>query len=355
MLKFTQVIFLTCWFTFLSITASAATSVLYDGNGSPIDLGWLIYRQFPQFPPFTYAYSGTPTLNTNLGLGGFGYAGYVNHDYNQDGLVLVNAQFPSLNRQSGFEVAFNVAVTTESSSRNRAGFSVIVISNDGKGVELGFKRESSGDRIFAQADDFQEAEDTSALLLNISIATDYVLSILGDSYTLFADGMEVLNGPLRYYQFDPSNSFPPLPFNPYTTPQFLFLGDDTDRGYATFTLGAISITEKTENSTLLLASWDNFEASLSTDGVVSVSWDTLVEEESGRFDLWRAKQDSQGNYVEITRLVKKVAQGNSVSGANYVYQDRKVVSGQTFYYAVVGVDSAGVNHFFDKVISVTIP
>jgi hypothetical protein len=350
MLKSIKVIFLTCWFTFLSITASAATTVLYNGKDSPTDLGWLIYGQIPSFPPFNYAYSGTPTLDTNLGFGKIGYAGYTNHDYSQNKLVLANAQFPSLDRQSGFEVAFQVAVTTESSSNNRAGFSVIVISNDGKGVELGFKREPSGDRIFAQADNFQEAEDIN---WDISVATNYVLAVVGDSYTLFADDIEILNGPLRYYQFEPLKSSPPLPFNPYTTPRFLFLGDDTDKGYATFTLGPISITE--EESVPLLVNGGDFKANLNTDGVVSVSWNTLVEENSGRFDLWRAKRDSQGNYVEIIQLVKKIARGNSVSGANYVYQDRDVVSGQTFYYAVAKVDFTGVNHFYDQVISVTIP
>ena len=145
MLKFIKIMLLTSWFTSLSITASAATSVLYDGSGSPTDLGWLIYGQFPPLLP---GYSGTPTLNTNLGLGKFGYAGYANHSYDGNDLVPVNTQFPSLDRQSGFEVAFNVAVTVESSNKNRAGFNVIVISNDGKGVELGFKRNLSGDRIF---------------------------------------------------------------------------------------------------------------------------------------------------------------------------------------------------------------
>jgi hypothetical protein len=161
---------------------------------------------------------------------------------------------------------------------------LIVISNDGKGIELGFKRKQLEDRIFAQADDFKEAEYTSAL--DISVATDYVLAVVDDSYTLFADGTTILNGSLRYYQFDPSKSSPPLPFNPYVTPQFLFLGDDTDKGYATFTLETVAIEEELAP---LLDSWKNFEASLGSNGIVSVSWNTLAEEEISHFDLWRAR------------------------------------------------------------------
>jgi hypothetical protein len=107
---------------------SAETSILYDGIGSPTALGWLTYGQFPPSPPFPSAYSGTPVLNTNLGIGNgkFGYAGYANHRYNYSvgSLELVNTQFPSLDRHAGFEVDFNVAVTTESSNENRAGFSI---------------------------------------------------------------------------------------------------------------------------------------------------------------------------------------------------------------------------------------
>ncbi|NJO15501.1 MAG: hypothetical protein HC877_07065 [Thioploca sp.] len=40
-------------------------------------------------------------------------------------------------------MAFNVAILSESSQANRAGFSVIVIGQDGKGIELGFKREKN--------------------------------------------------------------------------------------------------------------------------------------------------------------------------------------------------------------------
>ena len=105
----------------------------------------------------------------------------------------------------------------------------------------------------------------------------------------------------------------------------------------------------------MLDSWGNFEASLGSDGIVSVSWNTFAEEEISHFDLWRARQDNQGNYIEVTRLVRKAAQSDSVAGANYVYQDHEMVSGQTFYYALAGVDFVGVSHFYDQVISVTIP
>lgn len=276
-----------------------ANTVIYEGNGSPEASGWLAYGQVPiaesLLPPLPSLPGanldallesvvgplaegvGTPTLNTDLGSGNEGYTGYANYTYElpDDLLSLINPAeiltgtfdpmtlitagsfepvnplFPILDRDSGFDIAFNVAVNEESSQSNRAGFSLLVISEDGKGIELGFKSgagaqlgsetETEPDRIFAQSKKFKEAEETTEV--DISEVTDYVLTVKGDTYTLFANDTEVLTGDVRKYQFNPLKSDPPLPFNPYTSPSFLFLGDDTDQGYANFTLGTIAVTQ----------------------------------------------------------------------------------------------------------------
>ena len=122
------------------------------------------------------------------------------------------------------------------SDSNRAGFSIILNSEDAKGIELGFK----SDRIFAQSSTFTEDEKAT---FSTNALTDYKLAVKGDGYELFANNASLLKGALRTYPFDPATSSPPLPVSPYTLPSFLFLGDNTDQGSANVTLGAIDITQ----------------------------------------------------------------------------------------------------------------
>jgi hypothetical protein len=192
-------------------------TLLYDGatgfiSASPglSGLGIPGVRQlaYGQLPPLPQSNSvGTPTLNTNLGAGNTGYAGYTNYDplSAQSTFSLINpASFPTLNRTTGFTVSFNVAVTAETSNPNRAGFSVTVMSSDGAGIELGFKEEGANDRIFAQSADFIESE---FITTNINAASTYVLTILDNSYTL-SNGTQTLTGSLRNYNFNPLTSTP---------------------------------------------------------------------------------------------------------------------------------------------------
>ena len=217
------------------LTGFTSANLGASGLGIP-GVRQLAYGQFPLFPQSNSA--GTPTLNTNLGAGNTGYAGYTNYDplSAQSTFTLLNPAFPRLDRSTEFTLSFNVAVTAETSNPNRAGFSITAISSDGAGIELGFKEQGANDRIFAQSADFIESE---FITTNINAATTYVLTILGNSYTL-SNGTQTLTGSLRNYNFNPAASTPPLPFNPYISPNFLFFGDNTDQGNATFTLGAIS-------------------------------------------------------------------------------------------------------------------
>ncbi len=277
MIKIVQIISLLFWLITFS-NAPAAAITLYNGSGSVEEQGWLIYGQFPVaqslLPPLPTPFAalaakltaplaegvGTSTLNT--GDNNKGYSGYTNYQYTipplalesltpsakkltewlfSGSLELVNPDFPPLDRVAGFEIAFQVAISSESSKKNRAGFSIIAISQDGQGIELGFKEEKNSGRIFAQSEKFKEAEDTKETTLDLSKPTDYVLKIQGEQYSLLANGTEILSGPLRQYQFNPAKSQPKLPFNPYETPNFLFFGDDTDQARAHFTLGIISV------------------------------------------------------------------------------------------------------------------
>jgi hypothetical protein len=167
-----------------------------------------------------------------------GYAGYSNYTVTPAlKLAKVSSAFPTLDRTTGYSLSFKLVVTSEVSDSNRAGFSIILNSEDAKGIELGFK----GDRIFAQSNTFTDTEDEK-VTFSTNALTDFKLAVKGDGYELFANNASILKGALRTYQFDPATSNPPLPASPYALPSFLFLGDNTDQERANVTLGAIAIT-----------------------------------------------------------------------------------------------------------------
>jgi hypothetical protein len=237
-----------------------ATTSLFNGTGLPKDQGWLDFNQIPtpfifdrlpflsikakpvaQVPGVTGVTFRTDDNFTASGDLNQGYAGYSNYTAEATGLTSfatkkINAAFPTLDRTPGYTLNFKLAVNSEASNDNRAGFSLILTSEDARSIELGFK----GDRIFAQSSTFTEEEKVT---FTTSALTDYKLAVKGDGYELFANNTSILKGALRTYQFNPATSNPPLPLSPYTLPSFLFLGDNTDQGRANVTLGAIEVVQ----------------------------------------------------------------------------------------------------------------
>jgi hypothetical protein len=145
------------------------------------------------------------------------------------------AEFPILDRTAGFQVNFTMQLEQESHrNENRAGFSIIVLSADAKGIELAFWQ----NEIWAQSDDntgglFKHGEGIAFATTNG--LTDYQVTILNDGYTLNANGRSILAGPLRdYSKFD---GFP----DPYEMPNFLFLGDNTTSAESRVRLSSVSI------------------------------------------------------------------------------------------------------------------
>ena len=237
------------------ITATPATTTLYNGTGLPTGQGWLGFGQLPlpsafNFPPYLSnsvssasqtAGSNGVTLNTQVfpnPNANQGYVGYGNYTANltTQTALLVNSAFPILDRADGFTLSFQLALTTETSAANRAGFSLTLLSNDSVGIELGFK----STQIFAQSNNFEAAESV-APGFSLSNSVNYAIAVKDNGYQLFANNALILSGALRTYNFDPTTSQPRLPFNPYALPNFLVLGDNTDQGRATITLGAITI------------------------------------------------------------------------------------------------------------------
>jgi hypothetical protein len=237
---------------------SSTVTSLFNGTGVPKAQGWLDFNQIPtpfltDVLPFlstkakTVAQtSGTTGITfrtddnfTGTGDLNQGYAGYSNYTATPTGLTSfttskINSAFPALDRTQGYTLNFKLAVNSETSNDNRAGFSIILTSEDAKSIELGFK----GDRIFAQSSTFTESEKAT---FNTNALTDYKIAVKDNGYELFANNTSILKGELRTYNFNPATSNPPLPLSPYTLPSFLFLGDNTDQGRSNVTLGAIEI------------------------------------------------------------------------------------------------------------------
>lgn len=209
----------------LALPLCAATTVLYDDAlpSTPGAQGWLIFGDdsFGTGASQTLVAGGTRLVTNNSTS-----AGYANRIplFN----TLVNAGFPALNRAAGYSLQFELQVNGEShASANRAGFSVILLSEDLFGIELGFWE----DEIWAQSGpSFTHGEGVS--FDTTAAQRLFELQILGANYRLLADGSEILTGALRNY-----SSFG----YPYTLTRFVFLGDDTSSAGADVVLGDVTL------------------------------------------------------------------------------------------------------------------
>lgn len=211
---------------------TAGETLLYDGSlntGTP-DTQGLAYFGFGATQMFA---NGATTLTTSPQKGS--QAGYT-----------ARAQLPMLDRTVGYLVRFSVQIVSEDhagSDKNgdtladRAGFSVIVLSSDQVGIELGFWP----DQIWAQEDGAaQPPPNTNTLFTHAEGGTfdttsaliAYELHIQGDSYTLSSADAAIVRGRLRHYSAFGA---------PYTNPNFLFLGDNTMSASATIRLSAVAV------------------------------------------------------------------------------------------------------------------
>ena len=175
-------------------------------------------------------------------------AGYSNHSPFSNPLApqILNPSFPSLDSINGFSISFQLQVLSESHSNNdRAGFSVIALGNDGRGIELGFWE----DRVFAQTDVPEFTHGEEGLFDTTADESDYLLTVQPSGYTLSADTQTILSGALRDY-----SSFNGTPLGvPYTLSDYLFVGDNTSSAAADVSIGSVvlnsSLTAIPEPST----------------------------------------------------------------------------------------------------------
>ncbi|MCT7966819.1 DUF4347 domain-containing protein, partial [Laspinema sp. D1] len=287
------------------IAVPGASFTLYDSTNTPDtpNKQGFEYRTLP-YRPIAATQNGA-NLNTNQIVAGVAivsdYAGYIARP----------DRIPLLDRNTGYTIDFTAQILAEnhnpaSAKKNnddkadRAGFSLIAISSDvKKGIEIGFWE----DRIWVQEEGAAEpppplnpehpldsytlfthtlnpAESVTFPTTNTSV---YQLKVLGETYQLLANGnpVPVISGKLRDYSKAILPSF--LPANPYTTPNFLFFGDNTPSASANFNLSAVSVTS---GSTLPTLSVDE-DTSVVIPGISVADADvgTVADADAGTNDI----------------------------------------------------------------------
>lgn len=146
----------------------------------------------------------------------------------------------ALNRGTGAVIRFDAQVLKETHARaDRAGFSVIALTSDLKGIELGFWE----NEIWAQNTGFTHAEGTA--FDTLSSLTAYTLELKGDTYALRVGGAPILSGLLRDYSGFGA---------PYTVANFLFFGDDTTSASGAFRLAHVAANAPEPGTFALAAS-----------------------------------------------------------------------------------------------------
>ena len=136
-----------------------------------------------------------------------------------------------LSRVAGFSLGFTMKLDSEThdglNGPDRSGVSVIAITSDLMGIELGFW----SDRVWAQSGPgFTKAEE--GLFNTTAALTNYSLQVAGTNYQLLANGTPVVSGLLRNY-----SSFGA----PYNLPNFLFFGDDTTSARGSFRTSRVTL------------------------------------------------------------------------------------------------------------------
>ncbi len=213
-------------------TISATTTyTLYNGalGGTPDNQSFL-YLNLPPNSATNTASGGVTTLDTTI-IDMNAYAGYFgDHTSTPD--------IPILDRTTGFTLTFTIQVENESHGNNdRAGFSLIVLSDDIKGIEMAFWE----DEIWVQDDDLNDPGDLFTHAEGVAYSTTtslttYSLAIFSNTYTLTVGSSTILTGRLRDY----TNFSGPI--DPYETPNFIFLGDDTTSAMGRTRLSFVAVT-----------------------------------------------------------------------------------------------------------------
>jgi hypothetical protein len=215
-----------------------AELLLYDAalGGTPDTQGKLAFRASPEAAAAQTFADGCTVLDTLV------------QQRDSAGYFANPREIPALDRRRGYALRFTVQLVEEfhgdsdkdgDGQGDRAGFSVIALSDDLKGIELGFwpdevwaqeqgAAEPPAGKLFTRAE--HAPFDTAGRLVA------YTLAIHADAYEISSEGGTILGGRLRDYTAFEG------PVNPYRTPNFIFLGDDTSSARAKIRLARVALS-----------------------------------------------------------------------------------------------------------------
>lgn len=202
---------------------SAEPVILYDGDlrSLPEDQGW-IYRLEPPIRNQSRQVLVEGAINLNTSRNPADRAGYFVRFPQME----PHPQAPEmLNRRQGYRIGFTLRLYSERrAAPNQAGFSLIVLSQDLLGIELGF----GAGEVFARSAAFGRAEENRALPFRIDKQyADFALDMRESEYRLSVNEQEILAGSLRNYS-DAGE--------PHTVPNLLFFGDNAESAGASVNL-----------------------------------------------------------------------------------------------------------------------
>ncbi len=206
----------------LSLSGAAQATVLYDAGlgGLPTDQGYFGYLATHGTTPTNLgAEAQLDTLASPAEMAGwFTVVPIIN--------TKINPAYPNLDRTLGFSVTVDAAVPTEvHASADRAGFSLVLLSQDLWGIELGFW----SDQVWAQNSGFTHGEGAP---FDAATGGTLTVHIEQSQYRVLHAGSTLLSGALRLYD----------PVHPvYLTPNLLFLGDDTGSAAADLRLRRVEL------------------------------------------------------------------------------------------------------------------
>lgn len=159
-----------------------------------------------------------------------------------------------LNPTTGFQIRFDARVVSENHSApdadknmdglaDRAGLSLIALGTDLKGVEVAFWENEvwiqQQDPIFIHHPTLdRHFMDTTSQI------NSFVITVDTNGYALAVNGTTVLNGLSKDYSAWDG------PINPYSTPNFLFFGDNTTSAMGQFEIAYVSVEAVPEPATL---------------------------------------------------------------------------------------------------------
>ena len=207
----------------VAVQVSAEPVILYDGDlrSLPEDQGWM-YRLEPPIRNQSRQVRVDGAFNLNTGRNLADRAGYfIRLPQMED-----HPQAPEiLDRQRGYRIGFTLRILSERrAAPSQAGFSLIALSDDLLGVDLGF----GAGEIFARTSKLERAEENRALPFRIDTQyADFEMDIRENEYRLSANGEEILAGSLRNYSGAGE---------PYTVPNLLFFGDNAESAGASVNL-----------------------------------------------------------------------------------------------------------------------